>query len=228
MALPGHAGRPQRPGAADRLHPDRSDSALVVAVGSNASRAVLQRKFDRFGVRSAARFVRARVGGLRVGHSAHVSAPGFIPAAPIADPAAESDLVASVLDADGLAALDATEPNYVRHRLAAEDFPIELEGGLRPRSFFVYVSRHGVLADGDRPLELTPQESLLHRLARDCRGFAGLAPGRPRAVMRRFAGNPELRDAIRRLFGQTGWVQAAGSLGPTVNRQDSEIGVGPG
>jgi len=190
------------------LEPD-SGRTLVLAVGSNASRAVLRRKLERFGVAPEVSFIRATVCGLRVGHSAHISVPGYIPAAPVADPDAKCELVASLLDSDGLAAIDATEPNYRRHELSTERFPLELDLGgqtMRPATFQVYVSRRGVLAaPGEAPLSLTGQEELFGRLG-ECPGFAGLAEGTPSEVMRIFAGSAELRDAARNAFGDGGWI----------------------
>ncbi|HEY9290736.1 MAG TPA: hypothetical protein VIP98_05595 [Microlunatus sp.] len=193
----------------DRL-PQRGRS-LVVAVGSNASRAVLERKFGRAGVPTTVPLVRARVTGIRQGHSAHVSVPGYVPAAPIADPTATSNLVASFLDQDQLAALDETEPNYHRLELDAEQFPIELDHGLRPGSYFVYWSRHGVLATpGQRPLSLGGQEQLFDQLIMNCVGFSQLATGLPRAVMQALAASAELRTAAGAVFRDSGWISRDG------------------
>ncbi|SDS95918.1 hypothetical protein [Microlunatus soli] len=194
---------------------------LVVAVGSNASRAVMQRKFERYGVSPVVSFLRARVTGLRVGHSAHVSAPGYIPAAPVADPTVRTDLVASLMDADGLAALDATEPNYVRTELPADRFPIELSPAgpdgrtvAHPASFWVYLSRHGVLGPARRrALQLLAQERLFTLLAEECIGFGRLADGGPRAVMRALAASADLRRTGRQVLRDAGWARSAG-LGP--------------
>lgn len=202
---------------------------LVLAVGSNASRSVMRRKFERYGITSAVSFLRARVSGLRVGHSAHVSAPGYIPAAPVVEPGAQTDLVASLLDPAGLAALDATEPNYVRHELSAERFPLELDLGLpaaggagragrravvRPRSFSVYLSRHGVLGPpGERALRLHGQEQLFARLTAECRGFGRLVghlTGAPRETMRTLSASADLRAGCRWAFQSAGWVLSAG------------------
>lgn len=197
------------------LDPEQNGGrVLVVAVGSNASRAVLRRKFQRFGVRPTVSFLRARVTGLRAGHSAHISVPGYIPAAPVADPYARTELVASLLDTDGLAAVDATEPNYCRQELSTERFPLELElagGRARPAAFAVYRSQQGILGPpGESALQLTDQERLYDRLVADCAGFARLAPGSPRTAMRALAADAELRSAGRQLFRDAGWVQPDG------------------
>lgn len=192
----------------------------MLAVGSNASRAVMRRKFERYGVDPRVLFVRARVRGVRVGHSAHVSVPGFIPAAPVADPDATSQLVASLLDDRALAALDATEPSYRRHYFDADDFPLELDVSAgtgiaryaaRPPGFWMYESRYGVVAPpGYGPLGLHSQPNLIAELMSRCRQFGSLVSGEPRAVMRRLAADRELRDACRTALATAGWVQPAG------------------
>ncbi|MGH8920996.1 MAG: hypothetical protein ACRD0H_22135, partial [Actinomycetes bacterium] len=81
---------------------------LVVAVGSNACAGVMARKLGPapipFGI--------VQVRGVRAGYSAHVSVRGYVPAAPFADPDADTRAVAAWLDDAQLAALDRTEPNY--------------------------------------------------------------------------------------------------------------------
>jgi len=120
----------------------------VAAVGSNASPAVLARKLSPLATGTVPLELR-RLTGVRIGHSAHVSAGGYIPAAPCVG---EGSLrvVVGWFEADQLALLDASEPNYVRRRLDAE-----LDG---------YVSRWGVVAIEGRIVELTSQQELLQRL----------------------------------------------------------------
>lgn len=120
----------------------------VAAVGSNASPAVLARKLAALGSGEVV-LEPGRLTGVQVGHSAHVSRGGYVPAAPYVGQGA-TRVVIGWFDAAQLALLDATEPNYVRRRL---------DGGVD-----VYVSRWGVVGVDGKPLPLTTQERLLARL----------------------------------------------------------------
>lgn len=133
-----------------------------MAVGSNASPAVLARKLAEVGrdVPSSA----CVVVGLAVGHSAHVSAGGYIPAAPYAAPGIETALRAGWFTPEQLAVLDRTEPNYERVRLPSARFPIAFEAG-RADEFDVYRSRWGVLAVDGVPVAFRGQRELFAMLA---------------------------------------------------------------
>jgi hypothetical protein len=120
----------------------------VAAVGSNASPAVLARKLSSLREGWVA-LEPADLAGVQVGHSAHVSAGGYVPAAPYRWPGTAA-VVVGWFDDRQLALLDATEPNYVRRRL---------ELGVE-----VYVSRWGVVALEGRPVPLMGQAELLHLL----------------------------------------------------------------
>lgn len=131
----------------DRLtHPGRTP---VVAVGSNASPAQLRHKTAEFGVTSPIPMVRARVTGIDIGVSAHVSRLGYVSASPVHAPAVTRELFVIWLDAEQLAMVDATEPNYDRVLLPAPDFRVELENGEALFDAFAYVNHHGVLHHGD-------------------------------------------------------------------------------
>ncbi len=208
-----------------RLTPDRLDRALttaraapvrdrclVVAVGSNASPAVLLRKLAAGEVDSTVPFVAAEVVGLRVGHSAHVSRAGYIAAAPIAAPAARTSVTAILLDDRQLQCLDHTEPNYVRRSLGHDMCHLTLAGGEAPASFQVYVTTRGVLAPpGGPPVDLMDQERVYARLRRDCAPFALLlTPRDERAAMRRFAEHEHLRERAVVALQHAGWVTESG------------------
>ena len=116
----------------------------VLAVGSNASPAQVRRKMANAGLPTQVPVTAVRVRGLTVGVSAHVSRPGYLPATPVPDPAAESDLWVLWLDAAALDVVDATEPNYHRVRLPAR-CPVHLTSGQAVTDGWVYESRHGHL-----------------------------------------------------------------------------------
>ena len=126
-----------------------ADRTLVVAVGSNQSPAVIASKYRRFGLVGPVTtpFLRCTVQELAVGHSAHVSARGYIAAAPHDAPGARTEFVATWFDAAQLEVIDRSEPNYERIELTAADHPSELSTGDRPARFEVYASRWGVIAD---------------------------------------------------------------------------------
>jgi hypothetical protein len=152
----------------DRL----DDRTLVLAVGSNAAPSVLADKLRRVGVTGSVGMVRTEVARLAVGHSAHVSRRGYIPAALYAA-AGHLTPVGLWLTEPQRAAIDATEPNYHCLELHPDDHPLRVELGEPPRTFGVYVSRRGVLAvDGVRL-----GRRRVHRIS-----GPGHRPGRPEAV----------------------------------------------
>lgn len=166
-------------GADVRIEPGTVDvrgRTPVAAVGSNASPLVLARKLAALPSGLVA-LRPQRLRGVRVGHSAHVSAGGYVPAAPYAGDGAV-DAVVGWFDAEQLALVDATEPNYDRRALTS---------GTQ-----VYVSRWGVVAVDGRPLPLLGQAELLARL-------------RPPALRGRASADladPAVRAAV------SGWLQA--------------------
>ena len=134
----------------------------VLAIGSNAARGVLRRKMARFALPGPEAVTRVAVAGVAVGHSAHLSPPGFIPAAPFACEGSLTEALMLWLTDDQRAALDRTEPGYVRRRLHPGRHPVFVRGGVIPAAE-VYVSRWGVLGPpGVGPWPLSPQR-VLHR-----------------------------------------------------------------
>lgn len=136
----------------------------VIAVGSNAAPSQVRRKFLNHGVRPVVPMTVADVPGIAPGVSAHVSKWGYVPAAPVPAPGETARLFVLWLDEQQLAALDRTEPNYVRRPLAHS---VTLEGGTRLPPPFVYEGRHGCLRDSDgdgRPRRLTAQRTLIGSL----------------------------------------------------------------
>ncbi|MGW0424273.1 hypothetical protein [Streptomyces sp. NPDC003015] len=134
-----------------RWHEER---APVLAVGSNASPAQLRHKMAEFGVTSPIPMVKARVTGVDVGVSAHVSRMGYVSASPVEAPDAVRELFVLWLGAEQLAVIDASEGvplahgNYGRAWLPAPEVRIELPGGVTLPGVHAYVNRHGVLHDG--------------------------------------------------------------------------------
>lgn len=164
---------------------------LVVAVGSNQSPAVIARKYRRAGYDgpAATAFLRCTVEDLAVGHSAHVSARGYIAAAPRHAPGEVTDLVATWFDQAQLSIVDRSEPNYERLELTGVDYPLELVTGTRPSRFAVYASRWGVIADGP-PLDFQPGQHKLFGLLGALTGTEAFS-GEAAEVCARLAGEPE-------------------------------------
>jgi hypothetical protein len=138
---------------------------MVVAVGSNASPAVLSRKFARAGLDPTGlsrRILPVRIEGMTVSHSAHVARGGYIPATPYRSAGGGVDTSAAWLTASELAALDQTEPNYQRMTVNSHSFPLYVASEPLTLSFHIYVSRHGVLGSSpDTPIPFGPQRSVL-------------------------------------------------------------------
>ncbi|WP_062646209.1 hypothetical protein [Streptomyces maremycinicus] len=193
----------------DRLtHPGRTP---VVAVGSNASPAQLRHKMDEFGVTSAVPMVKARVTGLDIGVSAHVSRLGYVSASPVAAPAVTRELFVIWLDPEQLALIDATEPNYDRVLLPAPGFRVELENGETLLDAFAYVNHHGVLHDGDGvPRRHPGQRALITELLARSRALRQLFGTTPEEFCTRARADARRCEQGTRLFADEKWVTASG------------------
>lgn len=186
--------------------PPLSGRRIVVAVGSNGAPSVISRKLGGTPVP----FVTGTVSGLIVGHSAHVSRYGFVPAAPAKSAGVETRVVATWLDEAQLAALDATEPNYTRQAMSTSEPRLVLDAAQPPDEFDVYVSRWGVLSEPDvGVIALRPQEHLFEHVLPRCAPAAALLEGLgpPRETMRALAANEPLRAAVRAAFNSSGWAR---------------------
>ncbi|MEU0071822.1 hypothetical protein ABZ027_20080 [Streptomyces sp. NPDC006332] len=150
------------------VHPDRT---AVLAVGSNASPAQLRLKMAEFGITSPIPMVRARVTGLGVGVSAHVSRLGYVSASPFEAPGEVRELFVTWLDDQQLAVVDASEGvplpngNFRRAWLPAPEVRVEPAPGVTLPGVYAYVNRHGVLHDGtSAPRRHPGQRALLNEL----------------------------------------------------------------
>ena len=208
-ATSGSDGRPDRPLDSFLLEgggPPAAARTPVLAVGSNASPAQVRRKMANAGLPTQVPITAVTVRGLAVGVSAHVSRPGYLPATPVPDPAAESELWVLWLDAVALAAIDATEPNYHRVRLPAW-YPVRLTSGQVVAEGWVYVSRHGHLLNAaGQPRRLTDQATLITALLAELPELQALAGTDPEQWIERTR-DPGVRDAIRQLFRGEGLMQ---------------------
>jgi hypothetical protein len=208
---------PLSPDELSRLgKPPYDDRVLVVAVGANASPAVMHRKLRREGREGPVPFLAATLTGVAVGHSAHVSVPGYVPAAPYAAAGVCTPVMASLLDAEQVDCLDRTEPNYVRRTLHADEFWLRLDGGDQPRDFDLYDGRWGVLAPpGGSPITLSGQVDLHAYLAAhwpaytELLGLVGAERDAESPVLA-LAQDAALRARVRAAWHSTGWAVSSG------------------
>jgi hypothetical protein len=185
---------------------------LVVAVGSNASPAVIRRKFGNGRVSMTVPFVCAKVEGLEVANSAHVSNPGYIASTPFVSPGSTAEVTVSLLDEEQLRCLDESEPNYRRRWLSTTEFRLELDGGEQPAGFYVYDSAHGVIArPGEGPLPQLGQAELFELLFAECAPVAELLDTRSyQDAMLTLSERPALRDQVRAALDSARWVTPSG------------------
>jgi hypothetical protein len=144
----------------------------LVAVGSNASPPQLVRKLASEPCSRVLPVVMGRLRGIGLAFSAHVSRPGYLPAAPAAtaDPLDTTPVWVTLLDTDQLAVMDRTELNYEPVVVAHPDggWILELASGERLHQCALYRSRHSVL-DVDacqQPGQLIAQSAVRAELAR--------------------------------------------------------------
>ena len=189
---------------AGALHP-------VLAIGSNADPAQLRRKL---GPRLQVPVTAVTVTGLAVGHSAHVSPPGYLPYAPWLSPGVLPAVVLW-LDDDALAVLDRTEPNYRRvpcpAPVAGATTGATTGAATSAEPYHrceVYRSRWGLLRDppGGAPLPAGDQAAAYDALARRS-WFAGLVPEIVTGVgaaVEALRTDPNRREALRRRLAAEG------------------------
>lgn len=178
----------------------------VLSVGSNAAPAQVRRKMANAGLRTVVPITAVTAHGLAVGVSAHVSAPGYVPATPVWDQAAVSSLWVVWLDAGALTVMDATEPNYRRVRLPSAN-AVYLTPGQPVPGCWAYVSRHGYLVNRDgEARRLTDQDTLISGLLSEVPALMTLAGTTPAEWIQRTR-DRRVRESIRGLFRSAGLVR---------------------
>jgi hypothetical protein len=115
----------------------------VLAFGANAAPSALAAKLGPRAAEASVPVVAGELHDFDVVHSAHVSPYGSIPGALQHSPGATASVHVVHLEADELAAVHRSEPNYAFGRLLGID--LRLEGGARLDSVHAYVTRHGCL-----------------------------------------------------------------------------------
>ncbi|MBV7696330.1 hypothetical protein [Streptomyces sp. TRM70350] len=196
------------------VHEDRTP---VLAVGSNACPGQLRHKLRESGIRSPVPMVKARVTGIDVGVSAHVSRMGYVSASPVHSPLALRELFVIWLDAEQLAVVDASEGvplprgNFDRAWLPAPDVRIEVADGTTLPGAYVYVNRHGVLRDGtEAPRSHPGQRALLTELLVGLPRLRELFGSTPEQFCARARADRWLCVRGTRLFAEEKLVTASG------------------
>lgn len=179
----------------------------VLAIGSNASPGQLRHKLLAAGVSACVPMIPVRATGLAVGVCPHISAPGYVGAAPYAAPGRISAPVLCWFDPGQLAAVDATEPNYRRVRLPGTGFPVTVPGGAVLPETWLYVNRHGLLAlDGRTPRPAGDQRALLRELLGASRQLMALLGPGPDTWVARAGADPRVRAEGGRIIAAEGWL----------------------
>ncbi|WP_327426759.1 hypothetical protein [Streptomyces sp. NBC_01236] len=195
------------------------DRVPVLAVGSNACPAQLRHKMAQSGVSGTIPMVKARVGGIGVGVSAHVSLMGYVSASPFHAPGAVGELFLTWLDEAQLAVVDASEgvPEatgaYDRAWLPSPSsgIRIELDSGEFLPGAYVYVNRHGVLHDGAGVPRTHPGERpLLASLLAGSARLRELFGDTPEEFCARARFDAALCARGTRLFAEEGLTTASG------------------
>ncbi|MDQ0389293.1 hypothetical protein J2S54_006113 [Streptomyces sp. DSM 42143] len=206
----------------DRLLPlDRlsyEDRVPVLAIGSNGSPGQLRHKMAEFGVDSPIPMVRARVTGLDIGVSAHVSRMGYVSASPVRAPGVVRELFVLWLDTEQLAVIDASEGvpmasgNFDRAWLPSPDVRVEPGDGTVLRGAYAYVNRHGVLHDGTGTPRRHPgeQRPLITDLLRGSARLRELFGVTPEEFCARARADRRLCERGTRLFAEEERVTASG------------------
>lgn len=209
------------------LHPDR---VPVLAVGSNACPGQLRHKMAEYDLRAPLPMTRAKVTGVEVGVSAHVSLLGYVSASPFNAPGNVRELFVTWLDPDQLAVIDASEgvpvPTgpYDRVWLPSPDVGVELESGERLPGVYAYVNRRGVLRDGSGSPRRHPGERrLLTELLDGSPGLRDLFGVTPEEFCARARFDRDRCDRGTQMFAAEGLVVASG-LEPYVGVRAQQTG----
>ncbi|GKQ39351.1 hypothetical protein [Streptomyces sp. A012304] len=189
----------------------------VLAVGSNACPAQLRHKMSESQITSPIPMVRAKVTGIDIGVSAHVSRLGYVSASPVDAPDVTRELFVIWLDGRQLAVIDASEGvplpngNYARALLPARQVRVELADGETLPGAYAYVNRHGVLHDGtDAPRGHPGQRPLITELLRGSAELRRLFGATPEEFCARARADARLCRRGTRLFAEEGLVTKSG------------------
>ncbi|MEU1409379.1 hypothetical protein ABZ471_45385 [Streptomyces sp. NPDC005728] len=224
------------------LHGDRmlplerlvyDDRMPVLAVGSNACPGQLRHKMAEFGIESPLPMVRARVHGVDVGVSAHVSRLGYVSASPVKSPRSLRELFVLWLDPRQLHVIDASEGtalpdgNFRRAWLPAPDVRIELADGRVLPGVYAYINQHGVLDNGaGAPRSHPGQHTLLTELLAASAPLRELLGATPEEFCARARADVAVCARGTRLFAEHRWVTESGFEPYVAGQQAGSPGTG--
>ena len=179
----------------------------VLAVGSNGSPGQMAHKLASLHLSTMVPMAPVEVTGIGIGLSGHVSPAGYVSASPYFAPHRVTTLMATWLDGDQMAAVDATESPYHRILLPGSDFRMLLVSGEVLDGCYLYVHRQGVLAEVDgMPMQAADQSTVLTKLLGRSARLRVLFGDDPETFLARSSANEDLREAGTRLFDKEGWV----------------------
>lgn len=150
-----------RPVELEAVEVDRADRVPLLAYGSNAAPVVLARKLAT--APDPVPVVQAALRDFDVVYSAHVSRYGAVPATLLRSPGTEVDAFVAYLTGEQLRLVSATEPNYELARF--DRLSCTVAKGDAPAELRAYLSRHGCLLLGGRPIALGEIRARHRRLA---------------------------------------------------------------
>ena len=200
-----------------------AERTAVIAHGSNASPARLERKFADLAGDTVFPVIRADLDDHDVVYSSHFSRTGSIPATLAASPATRVTVAITYLTAGQLARMHETElgrPGQAGNYHYARLYGIRLEprGLAALDAAHVYLSRHGMLGVDSAPVALAALAALGRRYP--AATPAELLPG----VCDRLARGRAIDDLLREIIDDAGYRKAcnerlrAAALAPSVER----------
>ena len=193
----------------------------VVSFGSNSAPAQLRDKFAALDPASRiVPVVRGVISGLSLGHSPHVSIPGYLPFVLVADGSVSALPVYVLwLDSFQLAVMNGTEPNYRLVPVRSDRYSLTLDTGESVGAYSAYQGKWGALRGpgAGGPLAGGSQQDVFDHLNRApwFRLLAG--SGDVREQMARLRGDAGLRQRVRDELAARGWAISDGwtpSVGP--------------
>jgi hypothetical protein len=122
----------------------------VIAYGSNACPAQLAHKYRSTGRTHVIPMSRARIDGVAIGYSDHLTMYGAVPAKAFAVPGVQTEVFVSWLDPEQLSRLDRSEGhNYRRQSLDRDRYPLRIVDGPLLQCADIYYSTHALFTVDD-------------------------------------------------------------------------------